>query len=150
MRKYTGKLIAIVILCCTWLACQPTNGVTEDAKEMESKMSKGTFTLRIGEQKALEKEGLVLTFLKLIEDSRCPTGVTCVWEGNAAIAIQIESKDKSAQKVTLNTHGSQDMLNSTQAFGHIIKLHQLAPWPDAETKTRLRDIEATLSVGSVN
>ncbi|MGQ1786693.1 MULTISPECIES: hypothetical protein [unclassified Saccharicrinis] len=43
-----------------------------------------------------------LQMIKVVSDSRCPTGVECVWEGDAAILFDLEIKDH--QNFILHTH----------------------------------------------
>ena len=43
------------------------------------------FTLAPGQTAQVEGGGLRVTFYGVSADSRCPTGVTCVWEGDAAL-----------------------------------------------------------------
>ena len=37
-------------------------------------------------------------FEKVIEDSRCPTGVDCVWEGRAVVGLSIVAPDGSTEQ----------------------------------------------------
>ena len=41
------------------------------------------FSLRIGRKVTLRDTELKIRFVSVIEDSRCPKGVNCVWQGNA-------------------------------------------------------------------
>lgn len=33
-----------------------------------------------------------------MEDSRCPTGVTCIWAGRARVKVEITSEGKTEEK----------------------------------------------------
>lgn len=46
-----------------------------------------SLTLRVGESAVFE-DGLITT-VKAIEDSRCPVGATCVWQGELAAVLQL-------------------------------------------------------------
>ena len=39
--------------------------------------------------------GLKIAFIELVEDSRCPTDVECVWAGNAKIKVRVTKNGKS-------------------------------------------------------
>ena len=39
--------------------------------------------------------GLKIGFIELVEDSRCPTDVECVWAGNAKIKVRVTKNGKS-------------------------------------------------------
>jgi hypothetical protein len=48
-----------------------------------------SFTLPVGKTAAVKGTDTRLTFREVREDSRCPTDVTCVWAGDAKIAVVI-------------------------------------------------------------
>lgn len=39
---------------------------------------------------AVQISGLSITFDRVIEDSRCPSDVMCIWAGSAAVALTID------------------------------------------------------------
>lgn len=47
------------------------------------------FTLRAGESVRLEGSQSIFQFLAVPEDSRCPEGVQCIWEGNAQLSLKL-------------------------------------------------------------
>jgi hypothetical protein len=48
------------------------------------------FILALGQTARLEEADLSLTFSDLLEDSRCPSQVTCVWAGQAIIRVRVQ------------------------------------------------------------
>ena len=46
---------------------------------------------------------LTLVLTAVSEDSRCPTDVECLWEGNAAVHVSISTHEGSPTPLTLNT-----------------------------------------------
>ncbi|NQY05280.1 MAG: hypothetical protein HRT68_03490 [Flavobacteriaceae bacterium] len=52
----------------------------------------------LGETMTLTDEITQVTFLKVITDSRCPKGVTCVWAGEVEFEIEIKSGNTSEVK----------------------------------------------------
>lgn len=54
--------------------------------------------IKIGESVTLERGSLTIKFKSLVEDSRCPQGVVCIWEGNAEVILEV-----SKNEITLNT-----------------------------------------------
>lgn len=45
--------------------------------------------------KEVTSNGLKIAFIELVEDSRCPVDVDCVWAGNAKIKIRVTKGGKS-------------------------------------------------------
>jgi len=49
------------------------------------------FPLELGQTAAVGPQGPIVEFVQVVEDSRCPRGATCVWEGRARILIRVSS-----------------------------------------------------------
>ena len=62
----------------------------------------GTFTLAVGERVKLADDS-TLRYVKLVNDSRCPPNVQCVWAGDAIIALEWTPASGAAQQVELHT-----------------------------------------------
>lgn len=101
------------------------------------------FKIQVNKQKIITKDKLKLTFVSVLEDSRCPEGTNCVWAGNAKVQIKI-SKAKGATKTfELNT----TLQPQTIAFeGYEIKLVDLTPTPKVNIRIDKNGYIATLSV----
>ncbi|MGI0057365.1 MAG: hypothetical protein ACREAK_08340, partial [Nitrosarchaeum sp.] len=56
--------------------------------ELETATLDVPFSLRIGESANMDST-LDFTFLNVTEDSRCPTDVTCIWEGSVSVKINL-------------------------------------------------------------
>lgn len=61
------------------------------------------FQLRIGEMIGIAGEDLVVTFLQVLSDNRCPPGVQCVVAGNARISVLLASDSDPSLTLQLNT-----------------------------------------------
>lgn len=67
----------------------------------------GAATFVLGEEFSLEVsekakvENLTLTFFDIVEDSRCPEGAVCVWEGTIEIKVSLET-EREKETVTID------------------------------------------------
>jgi hypothetical protein len=61
------------------------------------------------------------------QDSRCPTGVVCIWEGNAKARL-IFTADNNTTKFSLNTAAT--FRRDTTIAGFKIELLALKPYPE--------------------
>lgn len=52
--------------------------------------------------KQIKANGLTIEFVELVEDSRCPVDVDCIWAGNAKINVRV-SKNGKSKLIELNT-----------------------------------------------
>lgn len=81
-----------------------------------------------------------------INDSRCPQGVQCVWEGEVVIKGEwTDHKDKSSFEVHSVVKG-QD----TQPEGFIIEIKDARPYPKFGSDTNPEDLVITLLISEDN
>lgn len=108
------KLIYTLLIFAFLISCQ--NSTTSVKPEIGKK-----FEIKFGESVTIQNEQLSVRFEELVEDSRCPDGVTCVWAGNAKIIIQIDS-----QEAGLNTYFDPKQADLSE---YSIRLISLNPYP---------------------
>ena len=82
------------------------------------------FSLGIGQSASIDGEKLVIKFKAVLEDSRCPINVVCVWAGNGKVEFEILDIDGQNKTVTLNT---EEEPRVTTLKGHNLKLISLNP-----------------------
>lgn len=119
---------ASIILCITTMIVHGCAG----SESSGGKASLGEeFTLREGES-ARVGDNLRLTFQSVEEDSRCPEGVQCAWEGNARVRIGYITPDHPPIDFALNTSGRYT--RDTTIQGYHITLRAVLPTPKANVK----------------
>lgn len=65
----------------------------------------------------------------VLNDSRCPKGTQCVWEGNAEVLLKTTmASDGKTHYVKLNTHSQ--FTQDTIINNHRFKLLELNPYPE--------------------
>jgi hypothetical protein len=101
------------------------------------------FTIRVGEQVVIQEAGLKISFSAVKEDSRCPTGVNCIWAGNGKIIVHVSKTGRKAADIELNT-GVEPKHQSYREYD--IKLVGLNPYPKKDVKTNRGDYVATIVV----
>ena len=82
------------------------------------------FSLGIGQTASIEGEKLVIKFKAVLEDSRCPVNVVCVWAGNGKVEFEVFDIDGQNKTVILNT---EEEPKSVTLKGHTLKLISLNP-----------------------
>lgn len=103
------------------------------------------FTIKAGHQVVIKGEKLSVQFSSVQNESRCPTGVQCVWEGNAAISIEVSKKRKKSVRAILNTNTAIQP-NELAYKNYRIKLLGLNPYPRIDEKIEPKDYEAVMIV----
>ena len=85
-------------------------------------------SLALSQGKPVRHAGHEFLFERVIEDSRCPKDVTCVWEGNAKIVVRVDGKPAE-----LNT--SSRFATTQTVDGVTISLQSLEPARVADAPT---------------
>jgi hypothetical protein len=100
------------------------------------------FTLAPGEKTTISGTELVVTFDRVVEDSRCPAGVACIQAGDGVIAITVTEKGGTTASYQLHTapNGTRSAVHG----GVTITLEDLTPTPVASRATPPQDYRATL------
>lgn len=47
----------------------------------------GDVTLRLGQEAAIQGKDLTVRYTRVVSDSRCRPGMTCIWQGEATLAF---------------------------------------------------------------
>lgn len=85
------------------------------------------FELHFGDSVAVGPDGLVVGFEEMVQDSRCPADVTCVWAGDAEAALFAEYPTIGVDRFSLHTH--RDFDQEIQKDIWLITLLQVSPYP---------------------
>ena len=96
----------------------------------------GTSTaLRVGESRLVAGTSTSVGVTELVEDSRCPTGVQCVWAGRVRMALRLGDN-----ATTLATD------SSFAAEGLSVRLDSVLPYPSSTTRIATSDYRAFVTV----
>lgn len=99
LRGKAARLFAAVVLLAS-VACEPpgppaTDGVTASAGQ--------PFQLGVGQTADLPGEHLSVTVNRIVEDTRCPTGLMCFWSGQLIAKISVTQYGMPARLFELNS-----------------------------------------------
>jgi hypothetical protein len=109
------------------------------------------FTLNGGQDAVLSDQALRLRFTDVLEDSRCPTKVECVWTGQAQISLVVHHAESPPSTVIFNTNPAPGQnVQTTQVDQYTISLKSLDPYPQTpDDPISFEDYRATLLVAAV-
>lgn len=102
------------------------------------------FDLGVGESVLIVDAGIRVGFDHVTSDSRCPNGVVCIWEGNAAARIWGEVSPEYPTFFELNTN--PQFRTEVAYVGFFIRLLNVAPYPEDGTITDPDDYVVSLVV----
>lgn len=113
----------------------------EDKKEEKVKTPKIVSLLLKG--KSINEDNIEVKFIEVIEDSRCPKDVTCVWAGEVKIKVEVtnhnESKPQPKERVLILSPSADfdDLFgNIFHADGFNITAINVKPYPVSNQKIK--------------
>lgn len=98
--------------------------------------------------KTVDTQGYSVTFKEVLEDSRCPTNVTCVWAGRVRIKVEINKAGKQLAEEVLIFGAVQPEEEKNHLFftSEELKLEGIKVTPYPKTETEKQEKNYTLLV----
>lgn len=129
-------LAGLVITSCTRKAAveRSVNTHSANADSISIKNHQST-TVSINGAK------IKLLLKDVINDSRCPTGVNCVWAGTVFAVLQVEGM---VETLELEIRKPKTFQLSNATFK--VELTAVSPYPEADKKINLGDYVATVKI----
>ncbi|HYL65792.1 MAG TPA: hypothetical protein VEU72_01410 [Nitrosopumilaceae archaeon] len=134
----------IVILVTSLLFSGTSLSIWADINMVPSKANEN-FQLKINQTAYLKSENLKITLLN-IQDSRCPSGVVCVWEGVAKAWVNILYDNQNLGNFNLTSKNSQSGLGVLQFKNHALELVDVEPYPQKGHNIALSNYSVTFMV----
>lgn len=103
------------------------------------------FELKINQAGLIESENLRVEFVNVTEDSRCPSDVVCVWQGQATAFFEATLGNDDVYTFELTTG------DSTKSIGqYSVALDSLQPYPKSTEKIEPSDYVAEITVKKIS
>jgi hypothetical protein len=97
-------------------------------------------------QTASEPDNIDVKFLNVTDDSRCPSDVTCIWQGKSTITVNVVKSSQNIGNFNL-TRGLGDKNATVQiSDGYFLHLTNIEPYPKSGTKISLLDYVTTFEL----
>jgi hypothetical protein len=103
-----------------------------------------SFSLTVGQSASIDGDDLAIKFIDVIADSRCPSGVECIWQGEVACLVEITHSGTGQEKV-LTYPGLTQELSKAQ-FGSYQFTFSVEPYPEAGEEIEKSAYRLNLSV----
>jgi hypothetical protein len=108
-----------------------------------------SFQLMHNQTAYMESEDLSIKFLNVIEDSRCPVGVICIWPGQVKIELEIRQKGKEPEKIVLTSQAGRDELAETRVNDFLFRLLKVEPLRQKDAELQLSDYVIMIMVSMI-
>ena len=122
-----------------------TGGRTPETNEPAHVRLAQEFKLHVEQRATVDGEPFSLRFVSVVNDSRCPADVTCVWAGNAEVLIEANAGGSIAS-LKLNTLGGDKFPKDARHQHYTVGLVGLSPLPRKVSRIKTTEYEATLVI----
>lgn len=126
MRTLLSALLASFVLACA--NSKPPAEPNDDEPQTKVVPTNVEFTLRRGESASAGGGMLLVTFLAVGNDSRCPADVVCVWEGDAELRFRLASERSDAAALIDTLHTTLQP-RAVSYLGYTVTVKGLQPYP---------------------
>ena len=72
-------------------------------------------------------------FVKVISDSRCPTGATCIWQGEAKVLVEVYEGNELAEKREITISNPAQLVPLFELKNNSVQIDGLDPYPHKDT-----------------
>lgn len=138
MRATTATILLTLLAGCSGHV-----GPSPDADQR--RLPPETISLGVGESRTIG--ALEIRFAGVVEDSRCPSDVTCVWQGNGIVELTLSTAGAPDETVFLGTDFEP---RAAVRHGLRVRLVALAPHPVSTTVIQPDAYVAELRVSGID
>ena len=132
--------LTAVFFLMTASKCEKESGNTFNLGE--------TFSLKMGESiKCKNCDNLMVQFMEVKEDSRCPEFTNCVWEGQAVVSFSIQSEENST--LELVSRKGQPQLAKKVMGDYSYSLIKVDPYPQSGSQIKDEDYVLEMTVEKI-
>jgi hypothetical protein len=97
-------------------------------------------------QTTYKSDVLKICFDSLIEDSRCPIGAECIWQGVAVVKFSFSVNNNHHDLIMSPQHSPLFFPSDTSLMGYKIEFLNLQPYPEVGKENNLSDYRAELMI----
>ena len=103
------------------------------------------FSLSLGQSIMIAGENLVIKFIEVISDGRCPGGAICIWPGEASCLTEITTHSESSYRKVLTQPGRSGP--SKTSFANYEITFDLQPYPEVSKAPDKKGYHLRLVIG---
>ncbi|MGI0007036.1 MAG: hypothetical protein ACREAR_03445 [Nitrosotalea sp.] len=103
------------------------------------------FQLKVN-QTASEPDDISVKFLNVTGDSRCPSGVTCIWQGKSTIIVNVIKNNKNLGNSSLTSGLGNNNATITIPGGYLLQVIQVEPYPASGMSIPISDYAVTFAI----
>ena len=119
-------LLFITAVICGCAGNSPREGQTYKREALQAELDT-PITLAFSRIASLEGGKILIEFADVTEDSRCPVNVTCVWEGQVTVVLNISMDGTELGSLSLTSRAGHEKLAIADIESYSIRLQKVEP-----------------------
>lgn len=153
LRRRGGGAVPGVLLAAILLAGCELLSPGSSSESTQTVLSDGeTVEIEEGSAVRLGADGPFLYFASVVDDSRCPIGLMCFWEGRASVEFQLAAPGRDTRDFVATIPGlvpnPYEANEEILADGFVVKLLALDPYPNEDNPAPPQPYRAVLMIGN--
>lgn len=104
------------------------------------------FNLKVNQTASIASENIEIKLINVSEDSRCPVGVQCIWQGQVTVNLNLIKNNNTVENFNLTNRSGDENLASKLVDGYQIKVVKVEPYPTNLKKLSPSDYNVTLEI----
>lgn len=141
LRRASILILPLILI----LGCSESKNTLPEPETNPTHKLDAQIRLMINQNLTIESEGLSVKLLKITEDSRCPSDVTCIWAGQVGVLIDVSQNGKDLGNINLIL-GPDKKLAEKKINGYLIRLVEVSPFPISTKKIETSDYVITITI----
>lgn len=138
-------IIAIIISIFGCGESETTPNPTDDEDNPAEIRLEEKFSLKIDQVVTVNPVNIKVKFLKVTEDSRCPSDVVCIWAGQVSVLLNVNNNGNDIGDVKLTLGQNKDD-TVRDVGGYYLKLIEVKPYPISTKKIEQSEYIITLII----
>ncbi len=120
----------MIVLTVFILGCEDSEIIIDNFTQAKLEEQ---FSLNFEKSAIITPAHIIVKFVKVTEDSRCPSDVVCVWAGQVSVLVNVNNDGKDLGDIKLTLGANKD--DAVKDIGkYYLKLLEVKPYP-ISTKT---------------
>jgi hypothetical protein len=107
------------------------------------------FELKINQTTAIESDNIKVKLLNVMNDSRCPSDVQCIWAGQVSILVNVTKNNVNLGDVTLTLGAGNPDLAVKNVGDYTVEVIEVNPYPISTHKIKPSEYIVTLKVSKM-
>ncbi len=136
--KQNKSVLILALFAFLLAACQPA--------ALPYQLPSGQVVLAVGQNVASADGSLRVTFVELVEDSRCPADAICITSGSVRVLVEVSFGTEIFQSTLTLGDMLEGDVNSITVGGATVTLSDVQPYPLASQPADPADYEITLNI----